>query len=347
MPYAGRAVAIEGGWSCRGGEQRPPLTYPQTTPPPLPRTTALPDDGRVDILLTAALSARGYNSSDLARLCRRQELEQLRRGAYTLPRGADRSPEQQHRDLVLATAAQLRDGAVISHGSAAVLHGLPVWADALSAVSITRSRNYGAKRRAMVTVHAATLRPEDVTTLSGVRVTSLARTVHDLSRSRPFPQAVAAADKALQLGISTDDLRHTLIALERWPGARQARRVAEFADGRSESVGESLSRVQLQADGLPKPALQYEVRSPRGELVGRSDFGWEEQRTLGEFDGRIKYGRLLKPGQPVEDVLFAEKVREDALRDLGWQVVRWTWADIDRPGVLRERLERAFARGRR
>jgi len=51
------------------------------------------------------------------------------------------------------------------------------------------------------------------------------------------------------------------------------------------------------------------------------DFYWDEQKTVGEFDGKIKYGRLLKPGQRIEDVVFAEKLREDAVRDLGLQVV--------------------------
>jgi hypothetical protein len=43
-------------------------------------------------------------------------------------------------------------------------------------------------------------------------------------------------------------------------------------------------------------------------------------------------------------VIFEEKVREDALRDLGSQVVRWLWRDLYRPGVLRERVLSAFAR---
>ena len=73
------------------------------------------------------------------------------------------------------------------------------------------------------------------------------------------------------------------------------------------------------------------------------DFCWKEQRTIGEFDGKIKYGRLLKPGQSLEEVIF-EKVREDALRDLGWQIVCWLCGDLYRPGVVRDRVLRAFAR---
>ena len=61
----------------------------------------------------------------------------------------------------------------------------------------------------------------------------------------------------------------------------------------------------------------------------------------------MKYGRLLKPGQGVGDVLFEEKRREDALRDLGWEVVRWLWEDLGDPRRLLERLERAFVRGGR
>jgi hypothetical protein len=64
--------------------------------------------------------------------------------------------------------------------------------------------------------------------------------------------------------------------------------------------------------------------------------------VLGEFDGRVKYGRLLKPGQSIEEVVYREKLREDALRDLGWRVIRWTWVDLYPGDVLVERLQRAL-----
>ena len=116
-------------------------------------------------------------------------------------------------------------------------------------------------------------------------------------------------------------------------------------DGRSESAGESVSRVRIISDGLPVPEPQVDIRTPVGTFVARVDFCWKEERTVGEFDGKIKYGRLLKPGQRIEDVVYEEKKREDAIRDLGWKVVRWLWEDLHRPGVLRDRLQRAFARG--
>ena len=96
------------------------------------------------------------------------------------------------------------------------------------------------------------------------------------------------------------------------------------------------------------PTPQFQVFDEWGRFVGRSDFGWEEERTLGEFDGKVKYGRLLlRPGQTAEQALFEEKQREDRLRDLGWQIVRWIWSDLFAPAAFLHRLQRAFVRGRR
>lgn len=83
-----------------------------------------------------------------------------------------------------------------------------------------------------------------------------------------------------------------------------------------------------------------------GRFVARADFGWPKLRTLGEFDGRSKYLRLRDKGETIEEAVIREKLREDRLRDLGWQVVRWIWAELFRPEVIAERLHRAFARGR-
>lgn len=122
-----------------------------------------------------------------------------------------------------------------------------------------------------------------------------------------------------------------------------------FSDGRSESPGETLSRIICWRAGLPAPTLQFDVFDDGGVLVGRTDFCWEAERTLGEFDGKVKYGRLLPPGDTAQDVVYREKRREDALRDLGWQVVRWSWTDLHRGWLVAERLQRAFDRaaGRR
>jgi hypothetical protein len=51
-----------------------------------------------------------------------------------------------------------------------------------------------------------------------------------------------------------------------------------FLDARSESVGESYSRVTLDRIGIPAPIPHYEVWN-HGVLVDRADFCWQEFRT--------------------------------------------------------------------
>ncbi|SDT43231.1 Transcriptional regulator, AbiEi antitoxin, Type IV TA system [Friedmanniella luteola] len=294
-------------------------------------------------VLTRDLLAAGYSPAEVARLVRSGELVRLRRGAYRTAADLEPDAETRHRQLLLATVPLLAPDSVLSHRSAAVVLGLPV-VGALGRVEITRSSVTSGKVRGAVHLRAAPLPDDEVTSVDGWQVTTPARTVVDLARTLPLGPAVAAGDAALRAGTSVEEVESVLASSAGRPGLAAARRACRSLDGRSESAGESLSRVVLHRLGLPPSGLQHEVRSADGALVGRCDFVWEEQRTLGEFDGRVKYGRLLRPGQRAEDVLWAEKLREDALRDLGWQIVRWTWADLDREIVLADRLHRAFRR---
>jgi hypothetical protein len=228
-----------------------------------------------------------------------------------------------------------------------VIHGLALIASPLSRVQVTRPEVPGGKVRSTLEIHAAPLPAGDVTVIDGLLVTSLARTVSDLSRSLGFEQAVVTGDSALRVGLDREELLRCLERMRRWPGVVQARRVAAFVDARSESVGESRSRVSFLRTGLEPPVPQYNVFDRNGRIVGRADFGWQDHSTLGEFDGRAKYGRLLQPGETVAGAVYREKLREDALRSLGWQVVRWTWDDLDQPEQIALRLRQAFARSRR
>lgn len=309
------------------------------------------------VILTRDLSGRGFDSHELARMQRRGELVRIRRGAYAgRDLTADDAPDDylaaaerlaaRHRLLIDGTLPQLHPRAVISHGSAAVLHKLPIFPGALRHLHVTRDRHGGGVRRSVLHVHGAPLANAEIEVIEGIPVTSLARTVADLARTLPYDQAVAIGDRALALGLERSDLAIAVDAALKRTGASQARRVVDFIDRRSESVGESFSRVVFDRDGLPPPQPQFEVFTDDGMLVGRTDFGWPALRTLGEFDGREKYLRYRREGETIEEFVLREKEREDAIRDLGWQLVRWVWADLFRHGVIADRLLRAFQRGR-
>jgi hypothetical protein len=299
------------------------------------------------VRLTRELSAEGFSPTELSALRRAGDLHRVRRGAYANPPELPTDPVDRHRILLEATLRQMSADAVVSHMSAAVLHGLPTWSQELVRVHLTRDRDGGGKVRRYTHLYTSALAPEDVVEIGGRRVTSLARTVVDLSRTLSMAQSVPIGDAALRLGLDRAELCAIAARCVGWSGIARARRAIEFLDARSESVGESSSRVVLHQTGVPAPQLQVEVFDALGRLVGRADFGWEEYRTLGEFDGRVKYGRLLKPGQTAADAVFEEKRREDALRSMGWEVVRWIWEDLRNPSSQQERLDRAFARGRR
>jgi len=301
------------------------------------------------VKLSKDLTEEGYTYAELARMTRDAGLVRVRRGAYVAGSEQPLDPRVTHLQLIEATLAQSSSpDLVVSHASAAVLHGLPIGHHQLARVHLTQDRNGQGRIRRYVHLHGAALDPADVTEVAGFRVTSLSRTVLDLACALRPLLAVPIGDAALRGGMTTDELTQRLAESHHRHGIARARRTATLLDPRSESPGESMSRVVFAEQRIPMPTPQLEVFDERGRLVGRSDFGWQEQRTLGEFDGKVKYGRLLlKPGQTPEDALFDEKQREDRLRDLGWQVVRWVWAELFSPAALIDRLNRAFARGRR
>ncbi len=81
-------------------------------------------------------------------------------------------------------------------------------------------------------------------------------------------------------------------------------------------------------------------------MIARADFAWPELGVFVEFDGRIKYGRLLAPGQSVADVVDAEKRREEEIcRLTGWRCVRVVWADLERPARTAQRIRGMFVPG--
>lgn len=285
---------------------------------------------------------RGFTDHELRAARRSRELLAVRPGAYV--RAADLAQLDsvaQHRLAVLATASACPD-AVVSHVSAAVLHGIAVWNVPLQRVHSTLDRASGGKITARRHVHVASLPAEDVVVVDGVCVTSPPRTVLDLARTAPFESAVVSGDHALATGLVTPTgLDDALARCRGRRGAAQAARAVAFMDGRSESVGESRSRVLFHRERLPRPDLQRALHDD-GMPIGRVDFFFEDQRAVGEFDGLAKYTKHLRPGQTTEQAVIEEKLREDRIRRAGYGVACWGWRELSEPAEVARRLRRAF-----
>jgi len=286
----------------------------------------------MDILRRGRLLADGYSPAELRRNVRIGALVALRRGVYVDPAAMLQPPEVRHALAVRAAWPALVSDAVISHASAAALFGLPLWGVPLDRVHVTRVRTHGGRVDPRLHVHSARLAADEIVVLDGIALTSPPRTVVDLARSLPFEEAVSIADAALhQRLVLPEELADALERAARRPGSAAARRVVAFADARSESPGESRSRVRMRRWGLPAPVLQMPIPTRLGV-------------SYGEFDGLVKYGRLLRPGQDAGQAVFEEKRREDAIRDEDWRVTRWTWPDLEPFEGVARRIERSFRR---
>jgi hypothetical protein len=295
------------------------------------------------LLLRSQLVRSGSTDGDIRSATNSGSIERLRRGAFAPTAQLNSmSPDDRHRLHIRAHAAATRSELVVSHQSAALLHSIPLWSPDLQRVHFTVDRPGGGRKSASRHLHPAFLSSKDVVSIQGIAVTSPERTVADLCKTLSFEAAVCAADAALNRRLLTVIGVAEALGRSGKKSAVKARRVLDFCSDLSDSVGESRSRVRMHYAGLPRPAMQVNLYSESGLFIARVDFLFTDLGVIGEFDGRVKYSKYLRPGQSASDAVVAEKKREDALRSHGWIVVRWTWADLEHPERLVEKLKRAI-----
>ncbi len=279
-------------------------------------------------------------------------LVRVRPGIYAPgDRWHNAKPEEQITDRACALAMVSKARPVFSHETAAAIHGLPLFhADTSRVHVIAPPDRPGAA--AGVVRHRGSVCPADLVEIDGLLCTSLLRTSADVARTLSFEQAVTVADAALRRvavrGPGTYDHEAAdgfaaaarVIATRSPHGQTRARRALAFADGRAQLPGESISRIRLHELGFRDIRLQVGVDGPAGSRYF-VDFGLEEVRAFGEFDGRMKYldGRLTN-GRTASEVVEDEKKREDWIRGTTQRrYVRWGWAHLATSAELGRRLE--------
>ncbi len=285
----------------------------------------------------------GWTGDQLRGGCRSGELVRVRRGVYCVPPPETADAFQARRAAFLSAgvaAALTVSDAVVSHLSAAAMLEISClgWGGSRPSITVPPRRMGGVGG---VLVHRAALPAAHVHQWDdGVLVTSPARTVTDLARAEGVLAGVTAMDSALHLRLTTAaDIAAVIDECSGWSGLARARRAATLADARAESVLESLSRLQIARVGLPPPQLQREIVGADGRFIARADFYWDTEGIVGEADGLLKYT------DPT--VLTREKLRQEAIEQLGLTVLRWGWPDVWEFERVAARWHRAAARARR
>ncbi|WP_427384929.1 hypothetical protein [Janibacter sp. G56] len=289
---------------------------------------------QAQVCTTEMLRSIDIDAPEVAALLRQRTVKRLRRGLFVeAATWKEATPEQR---LTLRTRATLLDrpGSVASHGSAAAVHGLPLWGVPTDVVDVLgaggRTRTRGGVR---LHPRPERLEPEVV---AGLAVVPVATAIVQVVVEHGVVPGVVCLDRALhERRVTREQLESAAAVLQIGPRARsRMARVVKAADPACESVGETRTRVLLSDLGVAVRS-QVVVRDDKG-LIGRVDF-LVGDRVVVEFDGILKYG-----GADGRMALRAEKVREDRLRAAGYVVVRLVWSDLDDPVRVLGLIQRAL-----
>ena len=300
-------------------------------PPTAHRDRALGDLAaeQEGIVTSADLAELGVGRGVVERLVRQGWLRRLYPGVYAvgharLGRGG----------LWLAAVWACGPRAVLSHRDAAALHAIRRSSRRRFDVS---TPDRGRKGHPGIDLHRVRrLHPADVAVVDGIPVTTVARTIVDLSevcRADAVAKAFHEADVLRLL-----DVRAVEAAMGRVTGRRTLRPLrALLATARDAAAGGELARRFLELcrrAGLPEPVVGTEIA-----VNGREwevDFAWPAQRLCVETDGWAVHGtRSAFERDPVRDADFLLE---------GGRVVRFTWRRIrDEPDEVVATVRRLLA----
>ena len=294
------------------------------------------------LILTADALAAGYNYRAISRELATKRWHHVRRGAYVPMEHWQQASETQ-RHLLLARAVQMQAASPLplTHTTGCAALGIDLFRPDLRRVQVTHLVSARSRVEYDVSHHDGPLDLDECVRIDGMLIGPPVRVVGGAILVSNAEQAIVLGDAALRTGHATvEGLEALAVEWMRVPQSRSLRWAIPRLDGRAATVGESLGRVEMRRRLLPRPELQFEIRD--GSFVAYTDFGWPEFGVVGEFDGKGKYLRDLRPGDDPGEVVFREKVREDRIRALGWTVVRFTWADLFAFDPIAARIGRAL-----
>jgi very-short-patch-repair endonuclease len=272
------------------------------------------------------LTAAGISSKLIDNRVAARWLRPIHRGIYAV--GPVQSDDAPHVAALLACG----DGAVLSHRSAAVLWRLVRHHPGAPAeVIVPLSRCPVRSGIRIHRVHA--LRPDEVTRLRKIPVTTAARTLLDLASvlsRRELEQALAQAER-----MYAGTQRRLLALIARYPGRAGTPTLRELLSGsrqpaftRSEAEERFLALVRRAGLGAPEANVRFHAYEV--------DFLWRREGLAVEIDGYAFHA---------DRAAFESDRRRDAdLAARGVQVMRITWRQVtEEPEATVVLLARALA----
>lgn len=290
-----------------------------TPPLPVPSAAAFLTAHLTEHLAALAtdLVELGIPASTLHRYRQSGLLTSLGHGVVGLASTAE--PWQQR----IAAARLLYPEAVLSHQTAAQLHGIGFRDPAIHVTTPHGSRSKGGVR-----VHRSAFLPDDHTRhIGGLPLTSRARTLCDLA-------ATATDDRHYEF-LVTDTLVRELTTTQRLlechaelaragrTGAGRRRRVfaTMFSDRPSMAGSELERRFASVARHAGFQCIEYQFRPPWFDGVrGVVDVAFPAHKLIVELDGRRWHATL--------DAFENDRARDRLATEHGWRVLRFSWRDV-------------------
>ncbi len=216
-------------------------------------------------------------------------------------------------------------GAVLSHRSAAALHGLlPSWA---GSIHVTVPRKLRSRRG--LAFHRARFPADEIVRVDGIPTTGVSRTLLDVA-ARGSEHEVDRALHQAEVIHATDTLSVTDL-IDRYPRRQGVAKIrAVLADRR---LGVTATRSELEELFL---AFIRERRLPQPEvnawlMVGANwyevDCLWRDHWLIGELDSRAFHHAIR--------AFERDRAKDRALQVEGWRVLRVTWRQLhDAPDAL-------------
>jgi predicted transcriptional regulator of viral defense system/very-short-patch-repair endonuclease len=270
--------------------------------------------GQHGVVTRRQLAAIGIRGTSVERRVASGRLVRLYRGVFAVGH-VQRTPHGRWIAAVMACG----QGSVLSHLDAAALW--QIYESRRRTIHVTTTTR-SARTLSGITVHRSRrLDAEDVTKKDGIPVTTVARTLVDLTDILSSDRLLRAIREAEYLKLL--DLDTLIAAVQRANGRKHLTKLTDAINRHTpgQIVREELEHRFLELiheAGLPEPETNVKVRTRRRTYT--VDCLWREKGVAVELDGRAAHIRAA--------AFEEDRARDAALTATGLRPLRFTWRRV-------------------